>query len=704
MADRRIDPRALRLAGIYALLAVAVVLAVVPLVPRRAAIAAVTALMLGGAAGWIAVLVRRVGTLQAQLRDRVHLQQQLFRYSGLLITLKDRHGRIVEANDTVAAGFGRTVADMLGKRLVDLLPTASAEEVAARDSEVMESGREASHEEAVQMPDGEHIFLAKRLPLRDADGNVCGIAALRADITAHVRLEQALRLAKAEAESANLTKSAFLANMSHELRTPLNTIIGLSELVAEELAERGQVHFAEPMHRVVGAGRHLLALINDILDLSRIEAGRVELHPEPCRLHDLVDSVVGVVRPLAEANANRIEVRFANDPGVLPLDSTRIKQILLNLLSNACKFTRAGDVRVEIGTTHGAHGSRLVIAVADTGIGIEAEQLERIFEPFQQADQSISRRFGGTGLGLSICRQLCNLMGGTLDATSTPGEGSVFTLNLPLVDGPLAHAAETVRREAVDDRRGLIVVADDEPDARMLIAGALQREGFEVLAARSGAETLALVRQAQPALLVLDILLGDMSGWDVLAAVRADQATRHLPVILCTITDADQRAASLGVVEHLTKPFDRERLLGLARQFVQPKSEPHVIVADDDAEFRNQISRRLQTEGWRVREAHDGVEALAALRRQPPDLLLLDLMMPRMDGMAVLAAMRQDPLLDRVPVILVSAADLSPEQVEALDRRAVEFVRKCGSDFETMLTRVRATLASLDPGGAAETS
>ncbi|GAP65200.1 PAS domain S-box [Mizugakiibacter sediminis] len=697
MPERKGGPLALRLAGIYVLLVLAVAAAGMLAAPLNTPLATVVELTLIGAAGWIAVLLRRLGGLHAQLRDRARLQQDLFRYSGLLITVKDREGRIVEANDAVAAGFGRPVAEMLGTRLADLLPAESAAEVMARDREVMESGRETSHEETVPMPDGEHVFLAKRFPVRDAQGNVTGIAALRVDITAHVRLEQALRLAKAEAEAANLTKSAFLANMSHELRTPLNTIIGLSELVAEELAERGQAHFAEPMRRVVAAGRHLLALINDILDLSRIEAGRIELHPEPCRLHDLIDTVVGVVQPLADANGNRIEVHYADDPGVLSLDSTRVKQILLNLLSNACKFTRAGDVRVDVDTVHDAHGSRLVIAVADTGIGIEAEQMERIFEPFRQADQTIARRFGGTGLGLSICRQLCNLMGGALDVASTPGAGSVFTLSLPLLDGPLARAHEAVARAAAADRRELIVVADDEPDARMLIAGALQREGFEVRAAGSGAETLALVRQARPALLVLDILLGDMSGWDVLTAVRADPATRHLPVIVCTITDADRRAASLGVVEHMIKPFDREHLLALARRFVRPKHAPHVVVADDDAEFRGQIVRRLQTEGWRVREAPDGLETLAALRRQPPDLLLLDLMMPNLDGMAVLEAMREDPRLDRIPVILVSAAELSPEQVRALNRRAVEFVRKCGGDLETMLARVRATLAALDP-------
>ncbi|MCE5233699.1 MAG: response regulator [Mizugakiibacter sp.] len=670
-------------------------LATLLLTPRRGLAGALVAAALLGLAGWITLLSQRAAAAREQLRDSARLQRELFRHSGLLITVKDREGRIVEANEAVAASFGRTVEGMYGRRLDDLLLPQDAARVMAHDSAVMASGRETSFEETVAMPDGEHTFLAIRFPVRNADGAIRGVAAVRADVTEHVQLEQALRLAKAEAEAANLTKSAFLANISHELRTPLNTIIGLSELVAEELAEGGHAELGEPMLRVVDAGRHLLALINDILDLSKIEAGRVELHPEPCRVRDLVDTVVGTVQPLAKAHGNRIDVRFAADPGVVSLDSTRVKQILFNLLSNACKFTRDGHVSVAVDVSGTTHGSRLVVAVADTGIGIAPEQVERIFEPFRQADQTIARRYGGTGLGLSICRQLCGLMGGDIEVASTPGAGSVFTVTLPLVDGQAARAAAPAPAARAPHAGDLIVVADDDPNALLLAVTTLERAGFRVQPARSGAEALAAVREVRPALLVLDILLGDMSGWDVLAALRADAEFRDVPVIVCTITDADQRGVSLGVVEHLTKPFERERLLALARRFAQRVDGPRAIVADDDPDFRYQIARRLRAEGWQVDEARDGVEALAALRHRPAELMLLDLMMPNMDGIAVLETMHADARLRDVPVILVSAAELSPDVVRMLDGRATELMRKSGGDIEAMLVRVRSTLAAL---------
>jgi CheY-like chemotaxis protein len=323
--------------------------------------------------------------------------------------------------------------------------------------------------------------------------------------------------------------------------------------------------------------------------------------------------------------------------------------------------------------------------------------MERIFEPFEQADRSIARRFGGSGLGLTISRQLLGLMRGRVDVSSGIQAGSVFTISLPVGDVGKAEPRNANTNDTVwtRGRNPVVLVVDDDPDACGLVRNALQRDGINVVSASSGEQALALTRALRPAVMVLDILLGDMTGWDVLAAIRADPEHAELPVILCTVTDPDRRTGLLGVVEHLTKPFDRDHLSHLVQRFVGGSMASSLLVVDDDDFYRDSIASVLRQAGHQVETAPNGEHALRMMRQRAPDLLLLDMVMPGMDGLEVIEAMRTDPALAPVPIMLVTAADVTPEISRRLYERAVLLIRKGEADITDVVQHVHQLLERL---------
>jgi len=643
---------------------------------------------------WLTRLRIRYRAMHEEMRANARLLEDILQYSSVAIKVKDADGRIVRINKTAAELIGRPPEELIGKDVESVATAECAAMVREHDREVITKRSVTAYEEHVHYVGGSHTLLTRRFPVTDAHGGINGIGVISIDITQRIHMEQEMRAAKLEAESANHAKSLFLANMSHELRTPLNSIIGLSELTLEQAYDREDGETTEVMQRVVNAGRHLLSLINDVLDISRIESGRIELHNEVARADVLVQSVINSMQPLASANANKLLMEAAPDVGLVCIDVTRLRQIMLNLIGNAIKFTRNGEVRVALSRD----GDRLQIVVSDTGIGMTPEQLQRVFEPFEQADRSIARRFGGSGLGLTISRQLVNLMGGQIEATSDIHCGSVFTVSLPLGD---IDGFEPPAPPAVGDgsfaqrRRPVVLVVDDDPDACELVRNALERNGINVVCASSGREALALTRSLRPAVMVLDIMLGDMTGWDVLAALRADPEHAELPVILCTVTDPEQRTGVLGVIEHLTKPFDRDHLTRLVQRFMGHMKRGRLLVVDDDDFYRNKIAAELREEGYQVDTAPNGLHALKVMREQAPDLLLLDMVMPGMDGVAVVEAMRAEQALALVPIMLVTAADITPELSRTLYERATLLVRKGEADLTDVVRQVHHLLDRL---------
>ena len=502
---------------------------------------------------------------------------------------------------------------------------------------------------------------------------------------AAIAIENARLLNELHAKTAALAlasehKSQFLANMSHELRTPLNAIIGLTEMLFTNAPRFGTEKAAEPLRRVHRAGTHLLSLINQVLDLSKIEAGKLDLAPERVHLAALIDDVIGTARQLAEQNKNRLSVRVPEQLGSLLVDPMRLRQILLNLLSNACKFTKSGEVTLSASRLNVAARSWVELVVADTGIGMTAEQQERLFEDFTQADSSTTRRYGGTGLGLAITRRLVRMMGGEVTVASETGKGSVFTIRLP-VTGDGAAAPE----EGAD----CILVIDDDPTARELIAEQLAGEGFAVATATGGLEGLRRARELKPLAITLDVMMPDLDGWSVLAALRQDPQLAEIPVIMVTILDEQRRGMALGVAGYLTKPIDRERLRGVVRRLRTPARPARVLLVDDDELQRRRLRHWLEAEQWSVDEAPSGQTALARIATAQPDVILLDLMMPEMDGFELVAALQADPLGRDIPVIVITALDLSERDRARLNSGIESVLLKDNFKPEELVRRIR---------------
>jgi signal transduction histidine kinase/CheY-like chemotaxis protein len=487
----------------------------------------------------------------------------------------------------------------------------------------------------------------------------------------NARLFQEIEEKGRQLELTSQHKSQFVASMSHELRTPLNAIIGLTEMMVSNAPRFGTEKAQEPLRRVHGAGTHLLGLINQVLDLSKIEAGKLELSPETVNVAPLLEDIIGTARQLAEHNKNRLVVESPDNLGSLTVDPMRLRQILLNLLSNACKFTQQGEVRLRVKRVVDGR-DWIEIAVADTGIGMTPEQQAKLFEEFTQADSSTSRQYGGTGLGLAITRKLARLMGGDVTVTSELGKGSVFTVRLPASADSQVKSSTGAdgRRSPTADR---VLVIDDDATARELIADHLKAEGFSVVTAAGGVEGLKLAKELRPTAITLDVIMPDLDGWSVLAALRQDPELAEIPVIMITIVDEHRRGIALGAAGYLTKPIDRERLHRLVSRFRAPVPPTCVLLVEDDAVQRERMRGWLEGPQWTVREAANGREALDRLKEGKPDVILLDLMMPEMDGFAVVAALQKEAGWRDIPVIVITSLDLDAKDRERLNA-GVRFV------------------------------
>ena len=524
--------------------------------------------------------------------------------------------------------------------------------------------------------------------------------AIARDVTERKRMVEDLREAKGAAEEANRAKSRFLATMSHELRTPLNAIIGYSEMLQEEAEDLGLETFAPDLEKIHAAGRHLLALIKDILDISKIEAGKMDLFLETFDVSTMVRDVVASVQPLASRNGNRLEMAVAEDIGRMHADLTKVRQCLFNLLSNACKFTENGVVSLSV-TREAADGEGWIVCqVRDTGIGMTPEQVEDLFQPFMQADASMTREYGGTGLGLAITRRFCRMMGGEVSVTSEPGKGSVFTIRLPAhVEEPEA-GAEGEPAEATDisvvaspgspqDDRPAALVIDDAPEARDLLQRFLSREGFRVVLASSGKQGLHLARDLRPDVITLDVLMPGMDGWAVLAALKGDVDLAGIPVVMVTIVEDMNMGYALGASDYLVKPMDRRRLAAVLDKYRCLHPPCKILVVEDDAPTREMLSRMLEKAGWLVTEAENGRVALARMAGAAPDLVLLDLIMPEMDGFAFLEETRQTEAWQRIPVVVVTAKDLTPEDRARLNGYVETILNKGAYTRDDLLRQIR---------------
>jgi signal transduction histidine kinase/DNA-binding response OmpR family regulator len=499
--------------------------------------------------------------------------------------------------------------------------------------------------------------------------------------------------ARVAAESASRSKSTFLANMSHELRTPLNAIIGYTDLLLSGLYGEISPQQQDRLKRVIDNGKHLLGLINDVLDLSKIEAGKMELYLEPFDLNEVLEGVITAVKPLAAKNGNHLNVEVPANLGQATADLTKFRQVMLNLLSNAMKFTKNGQIWFRVLEEEG----RLYFSVQDTGIGIRPDQIPMLFQEFTQADPSTTREYGGTGLGLAISQRFCRMMGGDILVESVEGVGSTFTVDLPRIVVPPSQKMPeptTFRQTSPlsplsTQEINTVLVIDDDPTTADLMEQYLMADGYRVVKAGGGLEGVKLAKHYQPAVITLDIVMPDVDGWTVLGLLKADPDTANIPIIIVTIVDEKKTGYALGASDYLTKPIQREKMVGLLRKYSCPTPPCPVLLVEDDDEIRQLMRDTLQSEGWIILEAANGRIALEQVAQTRPAVILLDLMMPEMDGFEFLHELRAQREWRNIPVVVVTAMDLQPQDRERLNGSVQQVLQKGAYTREALLSEVR---------------
>lgn len=609
--------------------------------------------------------------MQEKAKEQAAFQAALLDAVPNPIFVKDVNQTFTAMNRAYEEAFGIRREDYIGTSTLDAnyVPEEVREEWNRSDQELIDKGGYTREELTARFADNrDHDVLSMRRTFElgsDATGGMLGILI---DISDRKEMEREMEIAREQAESANETKSAFLANMSHELRTPMNAIIGYAEMLKEDAEDDENEEIIPDLEHIITAGRHLLQLINDVLDISKIEAGRMDLYLEDFDIATMISDAASTVTTLVEKNNNVLDIQVEENLGSMHADLTKVRQIVFNLVSNAAKFTSDGKVGIEASAVDIGGQAFIRLAVTDTGIGIPEEKLEHIFEEFSQADNSTTRNYGGTGLGLALVRKFARMMGGDIRVESTAGEGSAFVLEVParvVETGKSSSMLKTIDAAIeTSSSRGKILVIDDDPTARQLLTRVLEDQGYQVMTAESGEQGVALAKSEKPALITCDILMPNVDGWEVLQLLKDDPDTASIPVVMVSMVDDGKKGAALGAVEHLRKPVDRERLREIVARYV--KTAGKVMIVEDDPATQKTITKALGSMAIEALLANNGQEALDTLANQWPDLILLDLMMPVMDGYEFLSHFRKLEGSEKTPVIIVTAKDLSLKEREEL--------------------------------------
>ena len=634
--------------------------------------------------------------LDQRVRDQQFYTRSLIESNIDALITTDPRGIITDVNKQMEALTGCTRDELIGAPFKDYF--TDPERAEAGIKLVLGESKVTDYELTARARDGKETVVSyNATTFHDRDRKLQGVFAAARDVTERKRYEESL-------QQANRAKSAFLANMSHELRTPLNAIMGYSEMLQEEAMEQKLNGFSDDLEKINGAGRHLLALINNILDLSKIEAGKMELFLESFDVNKMIDEVAATIQPMVEQNANTLHIKRAENLQTMHADQIKVRQGLFNLLSNAAKFTHDGRITLEVERQLMEGDEWLVFRVTDTGIGMSPEQILKLFQDFTQADASTTRKFGGTGLGLALTRRFCQIMGGDVTVHSVPNEGSVFTIKLPAVvaaikeetasdsaGGPVTDLADGLKSHGVEPFAPVetcVLVIDDDPVQRDLMQRFLTKEGFNVRTAADGEAGLRMAHELRPVAITLDVMMPEMDGWSVLSALKSDDALRNIPVVMVTMLDDPERGFTLGASDYITKPVNRQHLSQILKKHTCPNPPCPVLMVEDDPATRSITRRILEKEGWNVTEAEDGRQALEYMARERPSLILLDLMMPEMDGFEFVDRVRQRPEWRAIPIVVVTAKDLTAKERLRLNGYVETVLSKASHSREALLRQV----------------
>ena len=621
------------------------------------------------------------------------------------LALLDKNLRINQANNafaqmvtekgTMRAGQALTVsAAQVEGQLHERIRRALAARSRFKDSGVDETldltiGDQARHLKANVFP----VTLISETGVENP-----GAGVVLTDMTRQREAAAELEMARDAAEAANRAKSTFIANMSHELRTPLTAVLGYCELIEEDLRDLGQESILTDLNKINSNARHLLGLINDVLDLSKIEAQKMDVHAIEFTIGSMLAELEAATGSLITKNNNALELIADAPDTVMMTDDLKVKQVLLNLIGNAAKFTTQGKITVHAAQIDEAGAPHTRFTVRDTGIGMSQEQLANLFQRFTQADETTTRKYGGTGLGLALTRALSKMLGGRIEVDSVEGQGSTFTVTIPtryekkVVDAETGDVAAPEKKDEGKDpsrRDGpSVLVVDDDPSARELLSRHLEREGFAVATVSSGAEALESIKASRPLAVLLDVMMPGMDGWHVLRAIRDNPDTKDIPVIMQTVLNEKNFAYALGASSYLKKPV-RRTALAEALQALAVGGGHKVLIVDDDQAANQRLMTMLTRDGWNCRMALNGLEALQALAEQKPDLVLVDLIMPEMDGYAFIREVRKNPELDALPLVVMTAEDVRSDKVRRLSGETAGIVQKGAMPLADLVADLR---------------
>ncbi len=664
-----------------------------------------------------------VEAIQAEL-DEVLRDQQFYSHSLIessidALMMTDPLGIISDVNNEMMSLTGRTRAELLGTHCKEFFTDPALAEGAIE--RVLTENRVNNYELTVRAKNGQETLVSyNAATFHDRNDNLQGVFAAARDITERKRFEQALLETNLELEHASKMKSEFLATMSHELRTPLNAIIGFSEALKDGLVGAMTDSQREYTGDIFTSGQHLLSLINDILDLSKVEAGMMTLELEPANLGDLLTGSLSIVKETAVGQRVRLELEMKEDIGVFSLDVRKTKQIMYNLLSNAVKFSGQDGVvtlsaaRVQksaVGFIAGgwpqqsfpladsAFGDFVELKIADSGIGISRENMTKLFQAFSQIDSSLARKFEGTGLGLAMVKRLAELHGGTVAVASAEGEGSCFAVWLPIraVTSTVETLQSGLEYRGSDEQPGSLValVVEDNEHAADLARLLLESEGFTVLLASSAEQALQLATEQPLSLITIDLALPGIDGWEFLLRIREIDSLAQVPVvIIASLIDGNMALAS-GAAAVLQKPISRAELnASLVRLGLAPASfvTRTVLVVDDDPKAVEVLATFLPVSEYTVVRAYGGAEAITLAERLRPDVVLLDLMMPDINGFAVVEALQRNSVTSRIPIIIVTAKSITAQDRSELSKASemvVEIVEKSSFNRSDFLAGVR---------------